>query len=140
MTTRSLARRLFTAMALALCALLPTGAHAGIPGWANATRTTSHPAHDCMKSASAAVKAVTGKDPTVESDGNKVSSPARIRGFTADAGIFVYCYSNQKSFCQTGKGADYSVLVFSDKGSGDAAKVRDAFLNAFKESKSVCID
>ena len=63
-----------------------------------------------------------------------------IRGFTGDAGIFVYCYSNQTKFCQTGHGADYSVLVFSDKGKGDAAKVRDAFLGAFKESKSQCID
>ena len=91
-----------------------------------------------MESAAAAMKAVTGKDAKTAMDPSKSAYKAtKIHGFTPDAGIFVYCYPNLKRVCSGGTAADYPVIVFSDKGKGDAAKVRDAFLAAFRVMRSI---
>jgi len=98
---------------------------AALPAWADLGRRTSVTVSDCANRAAAAVKAVTGKAPTVLT----LDTNAKVvRGFTANGGIIVHCTASPAKVCGE-TAADLQIVTFSS--ANDAFTLRDGVNSKF---------
>lgn len=96
-------------------------ADAGVPGWAYTSRTNVIPVSSCRQYAVNAVQSVTGSQAIV----NRLDAYTyEIRGFTPEAGIFVYCSAGVGSVCGEPQ-ATVSINVFGNMGAAAAGALRD---------------
>jgi hypothetical protein len=122
-----LSRRLVIAFLAVAFACLSGSADAFVPGWSESWGTAKIHVSSCAQYASKAIKAVTGKEGTIQ---KRDKNTTVVTGFTQSVGIVAYCTASATTLCDK-PAAMLSILTFSSISPGDAGAVREKVAKAF---------
>jgi hypothetical protein len=122
-----------TALSIAALSLVPTSALA-VPGWAQTSRRIDATARQCTNLVQTGIRKVTGANGSV----NQVNRTTYLmttypQGTT---GVFIYCVYNPEESCGQAT-SSMTLVAFSDRGSGEAARWRDQLDRAIERPQRI---